>query len=92
MILNNIDDLADAVDDILDGSSTSLKNLRDLTESDSPLSSYLTPDDMTFLNLVLKHVMTFFDGFKYVVAYALLMFAVEKYANIPYLHTGTGLT
>jgi len=92
MILNNIDDLHDAVDDILDGSSTSLKNLRDLTESDTPLSAYPTPDDMTFLNLVLKHVMTFFDGFKYVVAYALVIFAVEKYAKIPYLHTGTGLT
>jgi len=51
----------------------------------------LTPDDMTFLNLVIKHAMTFFDGFKYFVAYGLVVFAVEKYANIPYLHTLVGL-
>jgi len=90
-VLNNIDDLQDVVDDIIDGSATSLKNLRDLTEGDIPLSAYLTPDDMTLFNLVLKHVMTFFDGFKYIMAYGLLLFAVEKYANIPYLHIAIGL-
>lgn len=92
VVVNNMDDLKDTVDDIIDGSSTSMKNLQDITGNELPFNLLFTPDDMTFFNLSFKHFMSFFDGFKYFVMYGVTLFLVEKYAKISYMHGGIALT
>ena len=90
-VVNNLEDLVDLVDDILDGSATSLKNFKETTGDEAPLNQYFTPDDMGFFSLMMKHILSFFDSFKYFVMYGVSLFLVQKYAKVEPQHSGSGL-
>jgi len=90
-VVNNLEDLQDLVDDVLDGSATSLKSFKEVTGNEAPLNTYFTPDDMGFFSLMFKHLFSFFDGFKYFVGYGTTVFLVHKYGKVDPLHSGVGL-
>jgi hypothetical protein len=88
VVLNNLEDLVDTIDDILEGSATNMKDFAEATGSDTPLSLYFTPDDMTLFNLVFKHLSSCFDGFKMFCMYATTMFLLAKYAAVDFSKSG----
>lgn len=91
-LVNNLEDLTDLVEDIMDGSSTSLKDFKAVTGSETPLNLYFTPDDMSIFSLLFKHLVSFFDSFKYWLGYGVTLFLVYKYAGVEFLHSGVALT
>jgi len=90
-LVNNQDDLVDLVEDIMDGSSTSLKYFKDSVGSEIELNQFFTPGDMSIFTLMLKHLISFFDSFKSYCIYGLTLFLVNKYAGVEFLHSGIAM-
>lgn len=88
VVLNNLGDLEDTFEDIMEGSATNMKDFVEATGSETPLSLYFTPDDMTLFNLMFKHVSSCFDGFKMFVMYGTTMFLLAKYAHVDFKQSG----
>jgi len=55
-LVNNQDDLVDLVEDIMDGSSTSLKYFKDAVGSEIELNQFFTPGDMSIFTVSLFKV------------------------------------